>query len=116
MLKWFNIEKSKHTTKNYTVWKDTNNPVNAEYEMYSYETLVIKGTLDSLEITGLYSMTTRRHIRWFADEHATYDDKKIPFSFIKKAVENENYRLDILNYCVWNVQTGEVVMSIHDKN
>lgn len=24
MLKWFNIEKGKHTTKNYVVWKDTN--------------------------------------------------------------------------------------------
>lgn len=23
MLKWFNIEKTRHTTKNYTVWKDT---------------------------------------------------------------------------------------------
>ena len=44
MLKWFNIEKGKHTTKNYTVWKDTC-PYHdkEEYEMYSYETLIIKG-------------------------------------------------------------------------
>lgn len=62
LREWCIIEKSKHTTKNYTVWKDTC-PYNdkEEYEMYSYETLVIKGTLDRLEITGLYSMTTRRH-------------------------------------------------------
>lgn len=64
MLKWFNIEKGKHTTKNYTVWVDTNKDnASTEYEMYSYNTLVITGTLERLEITGLYSMTTRRHIR-----------------------------------------------------
>lgn len=41
MLKWFNIEKGKHTTKNYTVWVDTNKDnVPTEYEMYSYNTLV----------------------------------------------------------------------------
>lgn len=91
MLKWFNIEKSKHTTKNYVVWKDTNpdNGINQEYEMYSYKTLVIKGTLNSLEITGLYSMTTRRHIRWFVDEHGNGMDI-IPFSFIKAM--GRNYR------------------------
>ena len=63
MLRWFNIEKTRHSTKNYTVCKDTNPDNKEEYEMYSYNTLVIKGTLDSLEITGLYSMATRRHIR-----------------------------------------------------
>ena len=53
MLKWFNIEKGKHTTKNYNVWRDTNrNNVPTEYEMYSYNTLVIKGTLDRLDIMG----------------------------------------------------------------
>lgn len=109
MLKWFNIEKSKHTTKNYTVWKDTNpDNVNEEYEMYSYKTLVIKGTLDSLEITGLYSMTTRRHIRWFVDEHKSV--KEIPFSFIKATAENKDYRLDVLNSTVWSVNTGEIIM------
>lgn len=47
MLKWFNIEKGKHTTKNYTVWVDTNKDnVSTEYEVYSYTTLVIKGTWD----------------------------------------------------------------------
>ena len=108
MLKWFNIEKSKHVTKNYTVWKDTVNTVNEEYEMYSYETLVIKGTLDSLEITGLYSTTTRRHIRWFVEEHRC--EKRIPFSFIKAVAENKDYRLDVLNSLVWNRKTGEVIM------
>ena len=71
MLKWFNwtkdnerfIEKGKHKTKNYTVLVDTNKyNVPTEYEMYSYNTLLSKGTLDSLEITGLYSMTTRRQV------------------------------------------------------
>lgn len=110
MLKWFNIEKGKHTTKNYVGWKDTNNTVNEEYEMYSYKTLVIKGTLDSLEITGLYSMTTRRHIRWFVDEHRC--EKPIPFSFIKAVAENKDYRLDILNSIVWDATTGEVIMQM----
>lgn len=109
MLKWFNIEKSKHVTPNYVVWKDTNpDNVNEEYEMYSYETLVLKGTLDSLEITGLYSMTTRRHIRWFVDEHRC--KKPIPFSFIKAVAENKDYRLDVLNSLVWNRKTGEIIM------
>ena len=108
MLKWFNIEKSKHTTKNYTVWKDTMNTVNEEYEMYSYGTLVIKGTLDSLEITGLYSTTTRRHIRWFVEEHRC--EKRIPFSFIKAVAENKDYRLDVLNSLVWNRKTGKIIM------
>ena len=109
MLKWFNIEKSKHTTKNYVVWKDTNpDNVNKEYEMYSYKTLIIKGTLNSLEITGLYSMTTRRHIRWFVNEHMGV--KEVPFSFIEAVAENENYRLDILNSMVWDVKTGEIIM------
>ena len=112
MLKWFNIEKSKHTTKNYTVWKDTNpDNVNKEYEMYSYKTLVIKGTLDSLEITGLYSMTTRRRIRWFVDEHGNGMDI-IPFSFIKAVAENKDYRLDVLNSIVWDATTGEVIMQM----
>ena len=109
MLKWFNIEKSKHVTPNYTVWKDTYNE-NGEYEMYSYKTLVIKGTLDSLEITGLYNMTTRRHIRWFVNEHMGV--KEVSFSFIKAVAENKDYRLDILNSIVWDATTGEVIMQM----
>lgn len=113
MLKWFNIEKGKHTTKNYVVWKDTNpdNGIKREYEMYSYNTLVLKGTLDALEITGLYSMTTRRHIRWFVDEHGNGMDI-LPFSFIKAVAENKDYRLDILNSIVWDAMTGEVIMQM----
>lgn len=112
MLKWFNIEKGKHTTKNYNVWVDTNrNNVSTEYEMYSYNTLVIKGTLDALEITGLYSMTTRRHIRWFVDEHGNGMDI-LPFSFIKAVAENKDYRLDVLNSIVWDATTGEVIMQM----
>ena len=109
MLKWFNIEKGKHTTKNYTVWKDTC-PYNdkEEYEMYSYETLIIKGTLDRLEITGLYSMTTRRHIRWFVDEHVKAM-ANIPFELVKMVVANKNYRLDLIHGCVWDITTGEII-------
>ena len=109
MLKWFNIEKGKHTTKNYTVWVDTNKDnVPTEYEMYSYNTLVIKGTLDSLEITGLYSMTTRRHIRWFIDEHCRTNGI-IPFSLVKMAASNKNYRLDVLHAQVVDITTGELI-------
>ena len=107
MLKWFNIEKSKHTTKNYTVWVDTNRDnVLTEYEMYSYKTIVIKGTLDALEITGLYSTTTRRHIRWFMDEHST---TYIPFELAKLAASNKDYRLDIRLGHVWDSKTGEII-------
>lgn len=109
MLKWFNIEKSKHTTKNYTVWKDTNRDnVSTEYEMYSYNTLVIKGTLDSLDITGLYSMTTRRHIRWFVDKHADAM-ARIPFELVKMVASNKNYRLDVLHAQVVDITTGELI-------
>lgn len=109
MLKRFNIEKGKHTTKNYTVWKDTNKDnESTEYEMYSYNTLVIKGTLNRLEITGLYSITTRRHIRWFVDEHVK-TKAYIPFELVKLVVANKNYRLDLMHACVWNITTGEVV-------
>lgn len=109
MLKCFNIEKGKHTTKNYTVWKDTC-PYNdkEEYEMYSYKTLIIKGTLDRLEITGLYSMTTRKHIRWFVDEHAD-TRANIPFKLVKMVVANKNYRLDLIHNCVWDITTGEII-------
>lgn len=109
MLKWFNIEKGKHTTKNYTVWVDTC-PYNdkEEYEMYSYKTLIIKGTLDRLEITGLYSMTTRRHIRWFIDEHCRTDGI-IPFALVKMVASNKNYRLDVLHAQVVDITTGELI-------
>ena len=110
MPKWFNIEKGKHTTKNYVVWKDINpdNGIKREYEMYSYNTLVIKGTLDSLEITGLYSMTTRRHIRWFIDEHCRTHGI-IPFALVKRAASNKNYRLDVLHAQVVDITTGELI-------
>lgn len=109
MLRWFNIEKTRHTTKNYTVWKDTNKDnVSTEYEMYSYNTLVITGTLDALEITGLYSMTTRRHIRWFIDEHRGTKEL-IPFTLVKMVANNKNYRLDVLHAQVVDITTGELI-------
>lgn len=95
--------------KNYTVWVDTNKDnVPTEYEMYSYDTLVIKGALDSLEITGLYSMTTRRHIRWFIDEHCRTKGI-IPFNLIKMVASNKNYRLDVLHAQVVDITTGELI-------
>lgn len=113
MLKWFNIEKGKHTTKNYTVWVDTNKDnVSTEYEMYSYNTLVITGTLDRLEITGLYSMTTRRHIRWFVDEH-TDARTHIPFELVKMVVAHKNYCLDLMHACVLDITTGEIIAEGH---
>ena len=109
MLKRFNIEKDKHTTKNYMVLVDTNKDNGpTEYEMYSYGTLVIKGALDSLEITGLYSMTTRRHIRWFIDEHCRTHGI-IPFALVKRAASNKNYRLDVLHAQVVDITTGELI-------
>ena len=109
MLKWFNIEKGKHTTKNYNVWVDTNRDnVPTEYEMYSYNTLVIKGTLDRLDIMGLYSMTTRHHIRWFIDEHRGTKGI-ISFDFVKMVTSHKNYRLDVLHAQVVDITTGEVM-------
>lgn len=99
--------------KNYMVLVDTNKDnVSTEYEMYSYNTLVIKGTLDRLEITGLYSMTTRRHIRWFVDEHVKAR-AHIPFELVKMVVANKNYRLSLMHGCVWDITTGEIIAEGH---
>ena len=62
----------------------------------SYETIV--ATLinnEWLHINGLYSMTTRKHIKAFCKEYCGFDD----FSLIKAIVENKMY----------NILTGEVI-------
>lgn len=61
----------------------------------SYATIV--ATLinnEWLYINGLYSMTTRKHIKAFCKEYCGFDD----FSLIKAIVKNKMY----------NIQTGEV--------
>ena len=65
--------------------------------LYSYTTLVIEINREYwMRCTGLYSMTTRKHINAFLKEYCP----KISFQDVKKAYEN-NYML--------NVFTGEII-------
>lgn len=48
-------------------------------EFWSYYTMVIRLTPDTVECTGTYSATTRKQIGWFLREYArqyTYQDMK----------------------------------------
>lgn len=54
-------------------------------------------------------MTTRRHIRWFVDEHANTRTYILPFKLVKMVVANKNYRLDLIHACVWDITTGEII-------
>lgn len=66
-------------------------------ELKSYETIVARLYCGSwLTIHGLYSMTTRKHIKAFCKEYCDFDD----FSLIKKlATQNIEY----------NIHTGEIL-------
>lgn len=64
--------------------------------LQSYETCVAVLDGDWLHINGLYSMTTRKHIKAFCKEYCGFDD----FNLIKTLVRGN---LD------FNIKTGEVV-------
>lgn len=75
--------------------------INRVRALISYTTTVALLNSDGwLEITGLYSNTTRRHIRWFLNEYCK-NDLGIPptFATIKLCVK-DHMRL--------NIYTGEV--------
>lgn len=66
-------------------------------ELKSYETIVARLYCGSwLTINGLYSMTTRRHIKAFCAEYCGFDD----FALIKH-LANNNLEYDI--------KTGEII-------
>lgn len=70
---------------------------NGEINLFSYETLVVSIDSDGwVYCSGLYSMTTRKHISAFAKEYC----KPLDFHTIKK-VYNDNM--------VINMHTGEVI-------
>lgn len=72
------------------------NPMGCTY-LQSYDTIVaVIDELGCLVINGLYSMTTRRHIKAFCKEYCGFSD----FSLIKKlATQNIEY----------NIHTGEIL-------
>jgi hypothetical protein len=72
-------------------------------QLKSYETIVATISLGSwLTINGLYSMTTRKHIKAFCKEYCGFSD----FSLIKHLATN--------NVC-YDFTTGEVVMMLENE-
>ena len=72
--------------------------MNGDRKLVSYETDVAGLTADGwLTIEGLYSMTTRKHIRAFVREFVPYE---MDFSTIR-CLANEHIAL--------NINTGEVI-------
>lgn len=71
------------------------NPMGCTY-LQSYKTIVaVIDELDCLVINGLYSMTTRRHIKAFCKEYCKIND----FSLIKYLATNN---------IEYNIHTGEI--------
>ena len=71
------------------------NPMGCTY-LQSYDTIVaVIDELGCLVINGLYSMTTRRHIKAFCAEYCGFDD----FALIKHLA---NHNLE------YNIKTGEI--------
>ena len=64
----------------------------------SYETIVATIEDGWLAINGLYSMTTRRHIKAFCSEYAGFNN----FDVIKMLVKDQ---------MLYNIFTGEVIES-----
>lgn len=50
---------------------------------YTTAVLIIDHATNVMEVTGLYSATTRRHISWFLDEYFYYID----YDMVKNAYE-----------------------------
>lgn len=72
-------------------------------QLKSYETIVATISLGSwLTINGLYSMTTRKHIKAFCKEYCGFDN----FSLIKHLATNNVF---------YDFTTGEVVMMLENE-
>lgn len=70
---------------------------NGEINLFSYETLVVSIDADGwVYCSGLYSMTTRKHISAFAKEYLS----PLDYYDLKKAYEGRY----VINY-----QTGEII-------
>jgi hypothetical protein len=68
-----------------------------EINLFSYETLVISVDADGwVYCSGLYSMTTRKHISAFAKEYC----QPLDFHYIKKVYNDD---------MVINMHTGEII-------
>jgi hypothetical protein len=75
--------------------------INRVRVLISYTTTVALLNSDGwLEITGLYSNTTRRHIRWFLNEYCK-NDLGIPPTF-------ETIKLCVRDHMRLNIYTGVV--------
>ena len=78
------------------------NPMGCTY-LQSYDTVVaVIDELGCLVINGLYSMTTRKHIKAFCKEYCGFDN----FSLIKHLATNNVF---------YDFTTGEVVMMLEDE-
>lgn len=82
------------------------------YVLRSYDTEVaevVTGHDCYIKINGLYSTTTRRHIRWFLEEF--YPGRHIPMDAIKVAAGNDNSYITEYdeNLLVISAETGEVL-------
>ena len=68
-----------------------------EINLFSYETLVVSIDHDGwVQVSGLYSMTTRKHISAFAKEYC----QSLDFHTLKKVYNDD---------MVINMHTGEVI-------
>lgn len=81
------------------------------YVLRSYDTEVAeigKGHDCYIRVRGLYSSTTRRHIRWFLEEF--YPERHIPMDAIKVAAGNDNsYITEYGENLLVIAETGEVL-------
>lgn len=63
---------------------------------YTTDVLIVNYNTDIMEVTGLYSSTTRRHISWYLAERFPH----ISYYTVKKAYDNKKNI---------NIVTGELV-------
>lgn len=75
--------------------------VDGTISLFSYATLVAHlDTEGWLKVSGLYSVTTRKHIRWFLKEYCKNEDGIFP-GF-------ETVKLCVKDHMQYNIHTGEV--------
>lgn len=76
--------------------------INGVRALVSYQTTVARLNSDGwLEVVGLYSATTRRHIGWFLKEYCENADGIYPDFSIAKLCAEDRMR--------YNIHTGEVL-------
>ena len=70
MYEYYNRTRLKdHTTWNATAYVHVKNKKVVSVGLQSYRTMVIRVKDDRMVVSGLYSMTTRRHIGWYLKEY-----------------------------------------------